>query len=77
MWTVKFTEKEFREAVVSSTGIEPGDTVLEVSVGTGGNIPFFTKYTDGMIVGLDITESVHDICREKIERFGWRNVRLV
>ncbi|HDI47090.1 MAG TPA: methyltransferase domain-containing protein [Candidatus Methanomethylia archaeon] len=77
VWTVKFTERELREAVVSSMDIKPGDTVLEVSVGTGGNIPFFMKYTDGMIIGLDITERMLDICREKIERFGWRNVRLV
>jgi len=45
-----FSEEELRMEVVSRMDIEEGNTVLEVCIGTGGNIPYYRKYTRGLIV---------------------------
>jgi len=74
---VGFREEDLRSRVVECMDIGRFDSVLEICIGTGGNIPFFRRYTDGLIVGLDISSSMLNVCRDKIERFNWSGVELV
>jgi len=57
--------------------IEHGDKVLEVSIGTGSNIPYYRRYTDALIVGVDLSEAMLKICSEKVIKYGWRNIELI
>jgi len=60
-----FSEEELRMEVVSRMDVEEGNTVLEVCIGTGGNAPYYRKYTRGLIVGIDISEKMLSLCRNK------------
>ena len=71
-----FSEEELRSEVVSRMEIGRGDSVLEVCVGTGGNIPYFRRYTDGLVAGLDISEGMLSVCRSRARREGWGDVEL-
>jgi len=72
-----FKEEDLRNEIVSRMDIKQGHSVLEIAVGTGGNIPYFRKYTDGLIVGLDISERMLGTCLNKIRKYSWGNIELV
>ena len=72
-----FREEDLRNTVVSAMEIESGDTVLEVCIGTGSNIPYYRKYTDGPVVGIDISEEMLKVCSDKVKKYKWRKVELV
>ena len=48
---------------------------MEVCIGTGGNIPYYRKYTRGLIAGIDISEMI-SLCKSKINEEGWNNIEL-
>ncbi len=58
--------KERRKAV-ERLGLHSGQSVVEVSVGTGTNLRFLRDAvgSDGRIVGLDISAAMLDRCRQK------------
>ena len=62
--------------MVSRMDIEEGNTVLEVCIGTGGNVPYYRKYTRGLIVGIDISEKMLSLCRNKARGEKWGSVEL-
>ncbi|RLG86719.1 MAG: hypothetical protein DRO18_04045 [Thermoprotei archaeon] len=72
-----FKEEDLRNEIVSRMEIKQGHNVLEIAIGTGGNIPYFRKYTDELIVGLDISERMLSTCLNKIKKYSWRNIELV
>jgi len=72
-----FCEEELRDRVVSAMNIERRDNVLEVCIGTGSNIPYYRKYTDGLIVGIDISEEMFKICLDNVKKYGWRSIELI
>jgi ubiquinone/menaquinone biosynthesis C-methylase UbiE len=61
-----------RRKAVRRLALEPGDRVLEVSVGTGTNVPLMAKNMGegGRIVGLDISPAMLARCREKARGAG-------
>jgi ubiquinone/menaquinone biosynthesis C-methylase UbiE len=61
-----------RHKAVRRLGLQPGQRVLEVSVGTGTNLPFIAKRVggDGRIVGLDISRGMLGVCRRKMRDKG-------
>lgn len=63
-----------RRKAVRRLALEPGDRVLEVSVGTGTNVPLIAKKAgeSGRIVGLDISPAMLTKCRDKTRRTGVR-----
>jgi len=79
-------------APLFSTGLEPferyawtrqlrlkrGFLVLDVSTGTGRNIPFLLRRidSDGKVVAMDISKGVLAHARMKVKRKGWKNVEL-
>ena len=71
-----FSEEELRREVVSRMEIGERDSVLEICVGTGGNIPYFREYTKGPIAGLDISEGMLSTCRKRALEEDWGEVEL-
>ena len=71
-----FSEEKLRREIVSRMDIGRGDTVLEVCIGTGGNVPYYREYTKGLIAGVDISKRMLWICKEKAESEGWRDLEL-
>jgi phosphatidylethanolamine/phosphatidyl-N-methylethanolamine N-methyltransferase len=55
--------------------IQPGERVLEVGVGTGINLTLYPK--NCTVTGIDFSESMLEIARERVERKSIRNVRLL
>jgi ubiquinone/menaquinone biosynthesis C-methylase UbiE len=63
-----------RRKAVRRLAVEPGDRVLEVSVGTGTNVPLIAQKIGGAgrIVGLDISPAMLTKCHEKAIDAGVR-----
>ncbi len=72
-----FSEEKLRSKKVSAMRIREGANVLEVCIGTGGNIPYYRKYTSGLIVGMDISDKMLKMCREKVRKHSWGSVELM
>ncbi len=63
-----------RLQAIQRMGINAGDTVLEVGVGTGINALLYPS--DCTVTGIDLSESMLEKARERIARKGVRNTRL-
>ncbi len=57
-----------RRKAVGHLQLKPGQRALEVSVGTGTNLPLLSEQVgpDGCLVGLDISRGMLDRCRRKL-----------
>jgi phosphatidylethanolamine/phosphatidyl-N-methylethanolamine N-methyltransferase len=55
--------------------IQPGERVLEVGVGTGINLSLYPDNCS--VTGIDFSESMLEIARDRASRKNIRNVRLV
>jgi ubiquinone/menaquinone biosynthesis C-methylase UbiE len=66
------SERMLRQNLVEHLGLKTGYNVLEVSVGTGANLPNIYKRIgkNGRISGLDISEGMLARCRENIKKWG-------
>ena len=56
-------------------GIQPGDRVLEVGVGTGINLSLYPR--DCAVTGIDFSDSMLEKARERVAEKRMRNVRLL
>ena len=64
-------ERKARQAVLKRLEFNRGK-VLEVSIGSGGNLPFLFESPDlGDVYGLDISEAQLTHCHERITESGW------
>jgi len=63
-----------RRKAVRRLDLKPGERVLEVSVGTGTNLPLIAEQigADGRMVGLDISPNMLARCRQKLRGRGLR-----
>ena len=64
-----------RVQAIQRMGIEPGDRVLEVGVGTGINAALYPR--DCAVTGIDLSDGMLEKARRRIARKGITNVRLV
>ena len=64
-----------RLVALERMGIEPGDRILEVGVGTGINTSLYPRKCH--ITGVDLSSSMLEKARERVAREGLRNVRLL
>ena len=64
-------------ALVARTGIQPGETVLDVGCGTGVLLPDLLQAVgpSGLVVGVDVADNMVQIAAQKHEQFS--NVALV
>lgn len=63
-----------RRKAVKRLRLQPGQRVLEVSVGTGTNVPLLAKEVgpEGQIVGVDISPAMLERCRHKLQQHDLR-----
>jgi ubiquinone/menaquinone biosynthesis C-methylase UbiE len=68
-----------RRRGVAALGLRPGDTVLEVAVGTGRNLPYLVDAVGptGKVIGVDLSPGMLREAARMVERRGWRNVELI
>jgi phosphatidylethanolamine/phosphatidyl-N-methylethanolamine N-methyltransferase len=64
-----------RLIALEGMGIKPGDRILEVGVGTGINAPLYPGHCH--VTGIDFSAKMLAKARERVERKGVRNVRLL
>jgi phosphatidylethanolamine/phosphatidyl-N-methylethanolamine N-methyltransferase len=64
-----------RVDAIERMGIQPGDRVLEVGVGTGINVALYPR--ECAVTGIDLSSSMLEKARERIARKGVRNVRVM
>jgi phosphatidylethanolamine/phosphatidyl-N-methylethanolamine N-methyltransferase len=64
-----------RLEAIQKMAVGPGDSVLEVGVGTGINLSLYPA--DCGVTGVDLSRSMLDKARERIYRKGLRNCRVI
>jgi phosphatidylethanolamine/phosphatidyl-N-methylethanolamine N-methyltransferase len=64
-----------RLEAIQRMGIQRGDRVLEVGVGTGINATLYPR--DCAVTGIDLSDSMLEKARERVARKGITNVRLL
>lgn len=69
----------YRGETVKALRLRPGDTVVELGCGTGLNFSYLQHAVgpEGKIIGVDLTDSMLSVARERLEAEGWKNVTLV
>jgi ubiquinone/menaquinone biosynthesis C-methylase UbiE len=67
-----------RRRAVLALGLRQGDTVLEVGVGSGRNLPYLVEAvgSNGSVVGVDASPGMLAEARRLVERHRWANVDL-
>jgi phosphatidylethanolamine/phosphatidyl-N-methylethanolamine N-methyltransferase len=63
-----------RLVAIERMAIKPGDRVLEVGVGTGINLNLYPR--NCQVTGIDLSTSMLEKARERVQKAGMRNVRL-
>ena len=63
-----------RLVAIDRMGIRPGDSVLEVGVGTGINATLYPSHCQ--VTGIDLSSSMLEKARERVRKHGITNVRL-
>jgi len=63
-----------RVAAVNLLGIKPADSILEVGVGTGLNLPLYPR--DCQVTGVDISAQMLQKARQRAKELGLTNVTL-
>ena len=64
-----------RLVALDRMGIQPGDRILEVGVGTGINTSLYPRNCH--VTGVDLSRSMLEKARERVAREGLRHVRLL
>ncbi len=69
----------YRRRAVEALSVSPGDTVVDLGCGTGGNLLCLERAVtaSGRIVGVDFTDAMLREARRRVESAGWANVDLV
>lgn len=78
-YLVGFREWAYREEAVAALGLSQGGTVVEIGCGTGLNFTLLQQAVGlrGKIIGVDLTDSMLSVARERVRQNGWSNVELV
>ena len=73
-----YREWTYRKMAVKALKLRQGDTVLELACGTGINFPLYQKHigSQGIIIGVDITDAMLEQAQKRVTNQGWKNVVL-
>ena len=71
--------KPVRQKAVELLDLKEGDRVLDVGCGPGGSFPYLVRAVgqSGQVVGVEISPVISINARRRIEKNGWRNVRVI
>ncbi len=74
LWTEVLARSEW----VARLGLRRGDMALDVSTGTGRNLPFLLKRVghEGLVFGMDISKGMLAYAARLVRAKGWHNVEL-
>ena len=61
--------------MIRSLNIEPGARVIEVGVGTGLSFDAYPRHCQ--VTGIDLAPEMLEHAQEKIERNGWRHLKVM
>lgn len=69
----------YRQLTAKSLNLKPGDTVVELGCGTGLNFTYLQDQIgeSGSIIGVDLTDAMLEVARQRVQDNGWKNVELV
>ncbi len=78
-YAIGFREYAYRRKAVDALNLHEGDTVVEISCGTGLNIPYLREAvgSTGRIIGVDLTDAMLEQAQRRVEQHQWKNVELV
>ncbi len=78
-YLIGFREWAYREKAVRQLRLSPGDTVVEIGCGTGLNFDLIQQAIGptGQLIGVDMTESMLERARLRVEQHQWSNVELI
>ncbi|MCB9677432.1 MAG: class I SAM-dependent methyltransferase [Alphaproteobacteria bacterium] len=70
--------RDSRTTAIGHLGLAPGSTVFDLACGTGQNFDLLREAVgpDGRVVGIDLSEGMLGVARERIARGGWDNVEV-
>lgn len=69
----KLVKKRIARAI-EHMQIQPGQTVLDIGIGTGGSVPFYPAH--GKVIGVDLSSGMLREARKKIEEDGYENTTV-
>ena len=71
--------KAYRSVAINKLSLRRGNCVIELGCGKGLNFPFLMEQIGpkGRLIGVDLTPGMLDIARVRVERSGWKNVKLM
>jgi trans-aconitate methyltransferase len=71
--------RRWRELLVEQLPVQRGDTVLDVGCGTGLCLPLLQNKVGptGAIIGIDASDQMLHVARERVTEHRWDNVRLI
>jgi len=74
-----FDLKRYRRETIEGLALGPGDTVVEIGCGTGLNFEYVQRRIGkgGKLIGVDLTDAMLDVAKDRVAREGWANVELV
>jgi demethylmenaquinone methyltransferase/2-methoxy-6-polyprenyl-1,4-benzoquinol methylase len=78
-YLIGFRGMAYRREAVRALSLREGSLVVEVGCGTGNNFSLLQREVGpkGRIIGVDISSSMLDRARKRVERSGWNNVALI
>lgn len=67
------------DRIISEIGLKAGDTILDLGAGSGYFTACFSRAVGpkGQVYAVDVERNAIDFLRERKERAGWYNVRVV
>ncbi|MCK4900083.1 MAG: methyltransferase domain-containing protein [Anaerolineales bacterium] len=74
-----FDVERYRQDTITALALCPGDVVVELGCGTGLNFAYVQQEIgpQGKIIGVDLTDAMLDVARDRVTRERWTNVELV
>lgn len=72
-------EARYRKLAIQYLGLKPGDTAIEIGCSTGLNFKYVQPAIGdaGQLTGVDLTAAMLERAQARVDRHGWKNVRLV
>ncbi|MDE3056792.1 MAG: class I SAM-dependent methyltransferase [Bacteroidota bacterium] len=78
-YAIGFREFAYRRKAVRALNLREGNTVVEISCGTGLNFAYLQEAVgpEGRIIGVDLTAAMLEQAQRRVEQHHWKNIELV